>query len=206
MHRHAMFSPLGLNRRKMLAGAGAFAGTLGLSSRLGRVGAQAATPDAMAHHPIVGAWNAMTPGGPSLAVFAADGTATFANPTTIGGTTHVPLAALGPAGDVVYLTASVGTWEPTGPRSIHFTATLVITDGNGVHLGYQTNDAYPVVSADGQSLRDDQSQGKVTMRNAAGATVQELATAGAPPVTGLRMGVGAPGFPDGTHATGTPTG
>ena len=156
--------------------------------------AQDVTPSALASHPIVGAWNAMTPGGPSLAVFSADGTATFANPTT----------TRDPARGVVYQTGSVGTWEPTGPRSIHFTASLVVTDANGVHVGYYTNDAYPVVSEDGQSLVDDQSQGQVTIRDAAGAIVQEFATAGAPPVTGSRMGVGAPGFPTGTPVTGTP--
>ena len=158
--------------------------------------AQDATPSAMASHPIVGAWNAMTPGGPSLAVFSADGTATFANPPT----------AVDPDRGVVYQSGSVGVWEPTGPRGIHFTATLVVTDANGDLVGYVTNDAYPVVSEDGQSLLDDQSQGTVTIRDAAGAIVQEIATAGAPPVTGLRVGVGSPGFPEGTPTVGTPTG
>ena len=137
----------------------------------------------------------MTPGGPSLAVFSADGTATFANPTTVAD----------PDRGVVYLTDSVGAWEPTGPRSIHFTATLVVTDANGVLVGYQTNDAYPVVSEDEQSLVDDQSQSKVTIRDAAGAIVQAFATAGAPPVTGSRMSVGSPGFRAGTLTAGTPT-
>ena len=204
MPRQTLRTMSRLSRRSALGGVGVAAAALGLGT-VGRVGAQEATPGALANHPIVGAWNAMTPGGPSLAVFSADGTATFENPTTIGGTTHVPLAALGPAGDVVYLTASVGTWEPTGPRSIHFTATLVITDANGALVGYQTNDAYPVVSTDGTSLLDDQSQGKVTMRDAAGAIVQELATAGAPPVTGRRMGVGSPGFPERAATMATPT-
>ena len=60
----------------------------------------------------------------------------------------------------------------------------MVTDANGGHVGYQTNDAYPVVSEDGQSLVDDQLQGKVTIRDGAGAIVQEFATAGAPPGTG----------------------
>jgi hypothetical protein len=158
--------------------------------------AQDATPSAMASHPIVGAWNAMTPGGPSLAIFSADGTATFANPPT----------ATDPDRGVVYQSGSVGVWEPTGPRSIHFTATLVVTDANGDLVGYVTNDAYPVVSEDGRSLLDDQAQGTVTIRDAAGAIVQEIATAGAPPVTGFRVGVGSPGFPEGTPTAGTPTG
>jgi len=180
-------------RRTALAGLGA--GGLGLAMTVRGASAQDATAEAMADHPIVGVWNAMTPGGPSLATFLADGSATFANPST----------AADPARGVVYQSASVGTWEPTGPRGVHFTASLVITDANGVHLGYETNDAYPVVSEDGQTLLDDQSQGKVTIRDAAGATVQEFATAGAPPVTGIRMGVGAPGFPAVTSTSATPT-
>jgi hypothetical protein len=193
--RHRSLSLSRLNRRSAVGRAGAIAAVLGLSSRIGLATAQEATPADLANHPIVGAWNAMTPGGPSLAVFSADGTATFANPTT----------AADPDRGVIYQTASVGTWEPTGPRSIHFTATLVVTDVNGVHIGYWTNDAYPVVSEDGQSLVDDQAQGNVTIRDAAGTIVQEFATAGAPPVTGSRMGVGSPGFPTGTPPAGTPT-
>ena len=187
------WSPSHLNRRAALGRAGAIAAVLGMSSMTGRIGhatAQEATPTNLASHPIVGAWNAITPGGPSLAVFAADGTATFANPTT----------ATDPDRGVVYQSGSVGVWEPTGPRSIHFTATLIVTDANGVLVGYYTNDAYPVVNEDGQSLVDDQSQGTVTIRDAAGTTVQAFATAGAPPVTGNRVGVGSPGFPTG----GTP--
>jgi len=185
-----------VTRRTALAGLGAGGLGLALAVTARHAAALDATAETMADHPIVGVWNAMTPGGPSLATFLADGSATFANPTT----------AADPARGVVYQSASVGTWEPTGPRGVHFTASLVITDANGAHLGYYTNDAYPVVSEDGQTLLDDQSQGKVTIRDAAGATVQEFATAGAPPVTGIRMGVGAPGFPVGTPTAGTPTG
>jgi hypothetical protein len=184
-----------VSRRTALAGLGAGGLGLALATRGHRAAAQEATPDALATHPIVGVWNAMTPGGPSLATFLADGSATFANPPT----------AVDPARGVIYLSPSVGTWEPTGPRGIHFTATLVITDANGTHVGYQTNDAYPVVSEDGQTLLDDQSQGQVTIRDAAGVTVQAFATAGAPPVTGTRMGVGAPGFPADTPTAATPT-
>jgi len=185
-----------VSRRTTLAGLGAGGLGLALATRGHRAAAQEATPDALATHPIVGVWNAMTPGGPSLATFLADGSATFANPPTAMDSTR----------GVVYLSPSVGTCEPTGPRGIHFTASLVITDANGAHVGYETNDAYPVVSEDGQTLLDDQSQGQVTIRDAAGATVQAFATAGAPPVTGTRMGVGAPGFPpEGEPTASTPT-
>jgi hypothetical protein len=75
------------------------------------------------------------------------------------------------------------------------------SDAEGNYVGSVTIDGYPVVSEDGQSLLDDQSQGTITIRDAAGAVVQEMPTAGAPPVTGIRMGAGAPGFPE---ATATP--
>jgi len=181
-----------VSRRTALAGLGAGGIGLAVAASARPAAAQDAASEAMAGHPIVGVWNAMTPGGPSLATFLADGSATFANPPT----------AMDPARGVVYLSPSVGTWEPVSERGIHFTASLVITDANGSHVGYQTNDAYPVVSEDGQTLLDDQSQGTVTIRDAAGATIQEMPTAGAPPVTGTRMGVGAPGFP---VAAATPT-
>jgi hypothetical protein len=192
---HASFRATSrLSRRTALWGIGAAAAvSLG---HLDPTSAQGATPSGLTSHPIVGTWNVMTPGGPSLPVFSADGTATFANPRTAADPDH----------GVVYQSGSVGAWESTGPRSVHFTATLVVTDANGGLVGYVTNDAYPVVSEDGQSLLDDQSQGKVTIRDAAGAIVQEFATAGAPPVTGRRVGVGSPGFPEGTSTAGTPTG
>ena len=158
-----------VSRRTALAGIGA--GGLGLAlATTARGGAAQDAAAEMAGHPIVGVWNATTPGGPSLATFLADGSATFANPPTAADPTH----------GVVYQSSSVGTWEPVSERGIHFTASLVITDANGVHVGYYTNDAYPVVSEDGQTLVDDQSQGTVTIRDAAGATVQAFATAGAP--------------------------
>jgi hypothetical protein len=193
-HRH-VFSSSSLNRRAALGSFGAIAAVLGLGSSVSRATAQEATPSALATHPIVGAWNVMTPGGPSLAVFSADGTATFANPATAADPDH----------GVVYQSSSVGTWAPTGPRSITFTGMLALSDANGVNIGYWSNDAYPVVSEDGQSLLDDQSQGMVTIRDAAGAIVQEFATAGAPPVTGTRMRVGNPGFPEEAPRPATPT-
>jgi hypothetical protein len=156
--------------------------------------AQAATPDAMAHHPIVGVWNVMTPGGPSLAVF-------FANGANIQG---LPATQMGPQG-VTFVGPQVGTWEPTGPRSIHFTGVQLHSDANGDFTGTVTIDAYPEVSEDGQTLHDDLSQGMVTIRNASGVILEEMPSAGGPPVTGIRMGVGLPGFPAGMSGTATPT-
>src|SRR5215213_3164906 len=60
-----------LSRRTALAGLGAGAVTLATARR-----SSAQDPvGELASHPIVGTWNAMTPGGPVLADFSADGTA-----------------------------------------------------------------------------------------------------------------------------------
>ena len=81
----------------------------------------------------------------------------------------------------------------------------MLSDSNGAFLGTVTIDGYPEVSEDGQTLIDDQSQALVTIRDAAGTILQEMPAAGAPPVMGVRMGVGAPGFAELSAMTGTPT-
>jgi hypothetical protein len=59
-----------------------------------------------------------------------------------------------------------------------------------------TVDGYPVVGEDGHTCGVGGS--KVTIRDPAGAVVQQVMTSGAPsgrPVTRTRMGSGSPGFP-----------
>ncbi len=148
--------------------------------------------DARAGHPIVGVWNVKAPGGPALAVFFADGTNIQA----------VAATQAGPGG-VTFVSTEVGTWEPTGPRSVHFTSVQLLSDANGAFVGTVTIDAYPTVSEDGQTLLDDDPRSGPTIRDAAG-TVVDVITGG-PPATGVRMGVGAPGFPAASPAAGTPT-
>lgn len=106
---------------------------------------------------------------------------------------------------MTFVGPQVGTWEPTGPRSIHFTGVQLHSDANGTFTGTVTIDGYPEVSEDGQTLLDDQSQVVVTIRDAAGRILQEMPGAGGPPVTGMRMGVGMPGFVMGAPAAATPT-
>jgi hypothetical protein len=183
-----------VSRRTALAGLGATGLGLALATRSRVATAQEASPEAMASHPIVGAWNVMTPGGPSLAVFSADG-------TNIQG---LPATQAGPQG-VDFVGAQVGTWEPVSARGIHFTGVQLHSDANGTFTGTVTIDGYPEVSEDGQTILDDQSQVMITIRDAAGAIVQQVPGAGSPPVTGTRMGVGSPGFPEGTPTAATPT-
>ena len=180
-----------LSRRTALSGVGAGTAALGLS-HLNRAAAQEATPDAMADHPIVGAWMVTTPIGPSLAVFFADG-------INIQG---LQASQAGPLG-VTFVGPQIGVWEPTGPRSVHFTGVQWHSDANGALVGTITIDGYPTVSADGQRLLDDNPESGPTIRDAAGTILDVLR--GGPPVTAVRMGVGSPGFPEGTPTAGTPT-
>ena len=186
-------TPPSLSRRHALARFSVAAAALSLGSPVSRATAQEATPHAMADHPIVGVWNVITPGGPSLAVFFADG-------TNIQG---LPATQVAPRG-VTFVGPQVGTWVPTGPRSIHFTGVQLHSDANGIFTGTVTIDGYPDVSEDGKTVLDDQSRSVVTIRDAAGVIVQEIPGAGAPPVTGVQMAPGAPGFPNGSSSA-TPT-
>lgn len=185
-------SPSRLNRRVALGGAGAIAGLLGLGNRLDQANAQEATPNAMATHPIVGAWMVTTPAGPSLAVFFADG-------INIQG---LPASQAGPLG-VTFVGPQVGTWEPIDEHSVHFTGVQWHSDATGTLVGTVTIDGHPTVSEDGQTLRDDNPESGPTIRDAAGTVVDVLL--GGPLVTGVRMRVGVPGLPGTTSVTGTPT-
>ena len=183
-----------VSRRAALAGLGAGGLGLALAARGLDASAQEATPDARANHPIVGVWMVTTPIGPSLAVFSADG-------TNIQG---VPTAQAGPQG-VTFTGAQVGTWEPDGERRVHFTGVQLQTDASGAFVGSVTIDGHPRVSEDGRTIVDDAPETTITIRDAAHNVVQVVTpNPGSPPATGVRMGVGAPGFPLATPAAGTP--
>jgi hypothetical protein len=169
----------------------------GVVSALRPAAAQDATPfpNPRRGHPIVGVWLVTTPIGPSLAVFSADG-------SNIQG---VPTVQAGPHG-VTFTGAQVGTWEPISDRQIHFTGVQLQTDATGTFVGTVTIDGHPRVSDDGQTLIDDAPETTITIRDATNAVVQVIhPNPGSPPAMGVRMGVGAPGFPIGTPVAGTPT-
>ncbi len=198
--RHRSLSPSSLNRRAALGRAGAIAAVLGLSSRIGHATAQEATPTDLADHPLTGMWLAMAnpplpgdPQFPATSLYTADGVVLLVFPTT----------QVGPQG-VVFNAPAMGTWEADSDRRGHFTAVQLQSDANGVFLGSVTIDGYPEVSEDGQTFADDGSRAVITIRDAAGAIVQEVSGVFDRPVTAIRMGVGAPGFPTGTPVTGTP--
>ncbi len=190
MPQESFRSPSSMNRRTALSGVGAGAAALGLG-HLNRAAAQDATPDAMANHPIVGAWMVTTPAGPAMAVFFADG-------TNIQG---LPATMPGPRG-VTYVSTQVGRWEPIDERGVHFTGVQFHTDANGTLVGTVTIDGHPTVSEDGQTLLDDNPESGPTIRDAVGNVID--VPRGGPPATGVRMGVGDPGLP-GATPMGTPS-
>jgi hypothetical protein len=192
MNRHLITRPV--TRRSALAGLGASGLGLALANAARPANAQDASPD-LANHPVVGAWRAITPGGPSLVLFHPDGSALFI----------IPANFADPQLGVVSQTAEVAVWEPTGERSIHYTSSWLRSDATGTFLGFSTVEGYPNVSEDGQTLNDDLSQVKITNRDADGVIVEEISPAGAPPVVAYRMTVGSPGFPEATSEAGTPT-
>jgi hypothetical protein len=191
-----------MRRRSVLLSAvsGALTGALAASRT---TTAQEATPSARANHPIVGAWLVMDPRDPlntRPAVFAADGT------LTIG---YVPTGFLQPERGVVLQGTAIGVWEPTGERSVHLTYVQALSDLNGAYLGTRTRDAYPEVSDDGQTFRDDGTQVRITVRDATNTIVNEAgggsAEAATRQVHAIRMQVGNPGFPEAAPGAGTPT-
>ena len=179
-----------LSRRTALSGVGAATAALSLG-QLHPATAQEATPSALASHPMVGAWMATTPSGLAPGIFFPDGTVVVV----------VPATGTSPLG-TTYVSTAVGTWQPVSARGIHFTVVQLHSDANGNYVGSITTDGHPVVSEDGQRLVDDSPESGPTVRDAQGTVLDVLR--GGPPVTGVRMGVGAPGFPEGPAAAGTP--
>ena len=148
------------------------------------VGAPAAqAKESFADDPLVGAWMVQTPGGPAMAVFSADGTVVQGIPTTQSG-----------PGGLTYVSAEVGTWEPTGDHTNHFTAVELLSDANGVFTGTVTIDAYQRVSDDGQTFVSTEGT-SVTIRDAAGNVVM-VDSNNDHPAMGTRMSVGSPGLPE----------
>jgi hypothetical protein len=185
-------SDASLSRRTALAGLGA--GGIGVAlAAPGRIAAaQEAPSEAMANHPMVGAWMASTPSGLAPGIFFPDGTVIIV----------VPVTGNGPLG-TTYVSTQPGTWEPVSERGIHFTGVQLHSDANGTYVGSITIDGHPIASEDGQSFVDDSPESGPTIRDAQGTVLDVLR--GGPPVTGVRMGVGAPGLPEGTAAAGTPS-
>jgi hypothetical protein len=180
-----------VSRRTALAGLGAGGLGVALAAPGTRVAAQEASTDALAGHPLVGTWLAITPFGASPETFAADGTVIE-------------------AGDqgVTFYGPGIGVWTSTGERSGAFTFVQALGHADGAYAGTLTIDGHLDVSEDGQSFVDDAPETTLTFRDAQNNVLQAInpfkpGEGSLPLVTAIRMAVGAPGFPPG--AAGTPT-
>jgi hypothetical protein len=186
-----------ISRRTALAGLGAGGLGLALAATARPAAAQDSTPDEVANHPMVGAWLVAGPRGPSMTIVHPNGTWMDAGLA----------AAPGPNG-TTFNSTTIGTWEPYGERGIHFTAVLSQTDAAGVFVGSLTIDGHPTASEDGLTFSDNDPETTLTIRDAKHNVVQVIADwkddPTLPPRTGVRMGVGAPGFPEGTPTMATP--
>ena len=186
-------TPNSVSRRTALAGLGAGSLGLALAATTRHASAKDTTSEAMANHPMVGAWLVAGPRGPSMTIVHPNGT--WQDGSLAAGP--------GPNGTTIN-SATVGTWEPYGERGIHFTAVQTQTDAEGVFVGSATLDAYPVASEDGLTFSDHDPETHLTVRDAGHKVVQVIAgwkdDPTLPPRTAVRMGVGAPGFPEGTPA------
>jgi len=184
-------TPGPVSRRATIAALAA--GGLGLAA----TGSRAAGRQDLADHPLTGWWlataNPIRPDQPQIAVptlCTADGSFLAFH----------PVSQLGPDG-VQFTSDLVGTWTADSDRRGHFTAVQSLSDLEGTFLGTITIDGYPEVSEDGMTFIDDGSRVVITIRDPGGAVVDAFPGAGGRPVTGTRMGVDAPGFPEATPAS-----
>ena len=176
----------------LLVLAGSLASTLGVAAQ--------DADGSLADHPLTGTWLAMAnpplPEDPQVAApsyFGADGSVLL----------MFPLTQAGPQG-VQFNSAGVGTWEADGERRGHFTVVQSFSDAEGTYMGTLTIDGYPVVSEDGQTFVDDGSLVMVTIRDAAGAIVDQFPGGTDRPITAIRMAPGAPGFPESSPVPASP--
>ena len=180
-----------MRRRSVLISALASAGTSTFAVGRTSVVAQEATRDAMASHPMVGAWVALKP-SPGPVSFAADGT------MIIG----VSPNYLDPTLGLTFQGPLIGAWEPVSERGVHLTAIQALTDADGTFVGTFTLEAHPVVSEDGQRFTDT-GQTRFIVRDASNAIVSDDTITD--DQAGVRITPGALPLADATPAAGTPT-
>ena len=181
-----------MRRRSVLLSAvsGALAGALVLGRSQGVAAPQ--EPASLADHPLTGDWMAMAnqaPGAPQVPApshFGADGSVLFVFPPTQVGMGGVDSCRRmrGPGKPIATAAATSRPLSSSRMRTEPSSAPSP-SMATGSERGRQT-------------FVDDGSKVMVTIRDATGAVVQQMPGAGAPPVTGMRMAPGIPGFPGGT--------
>jgi hypothetical protein len=176
-----------ISRRAAVAGAGGLGPALAAAR-------PATAQDAMAGHPIVGTWYSLTPLGPALSNYGADGTMTVVFASTQAGQAGVTAHS-----------SFLGAWEPTDDRGVRFTMIQITSDAAGIYLGTVTIEGFPTVAADGQTFIDAAPESKITIRDAANAVVAVIGGDGStPPVTSVRVTAGGFTFPEIAPPAATP--
>jgi hypothetical protein len=133
---------------------------------------------------MVGTWLSGTnPNDLALVHWDADGSMDFQGSTA-------PTTASD--GAVTYNDTAMGVWEPSSARGIHITFTFASRDATGAVTGTTTVDGYPVASEDGLSFTDEGTKVVVTLRGPTGVVTQVIN--GVPPVSGVRVTPGKPGY------------
>jgi hypothetical protein len=178
------------NRRQLIAAAGGGL-AVALAAMPNRGLAQAAND--YSDHPMTGMWLAMAnpalPGNPPLpapSLFTAEGYVVLQFPP-------IDIGANGP----VIQGNPLGVWEPYDEQTAHFTVVQSLSAPDGTLIGSVTINGFPSVNDDNMTFTDRAELTHVTIRDANGAILQEIP--GDPSgrrVTGIRMAVDAPGFPE----------
>jgi hypothetical protein len=162
-----------VSRRTALAGLGAGGLGLALATTTRHALAQDAAAE-MANHPLVGTWlSGASAAQLTVSHFGADG-----NLTQNGF-----LTGTSPDNRMMMQSSPfAGVWEPDGDRGIHITFTALTFDATGAVTGSITVDGYPVATEDGNAFWDD---GTRAITQVGGPV---------PPVAGVRMAPGKPGY------------
>jgi hypothetical protein len=172
-----------VSRRAALAGLGA--GSLGLALAA-PTRQTAAESSSLADHALTGAWLVTLPGGVAPSFFGADGTVLLACPT----------CEQNAAGQIVYSTSAMGTWESAGDHGGYVNVVQVLTGSSGGFMGTRSLLWYPEVSEDGQSFLGDGATMRVYLRDSTNTVIAIRGEDGdLPPLAGVRMSPGSQGFP-----------
>lgn len=178
-----------VSRRAALAGLGAGSLGLALAAPTRQTAAESAS---LGDHTLTGAWLVSLPGGVAPAHFSADGTVLLACPT----------CEQNAAGQIIYSTSALGTWESAGDRAGSVNVLQVLTDSAGAFVGTRSLLWNPEVSEDGHSFLGDGATMRVYLRDSTNTVIAIRGEDGdLPPLSGVRMSPGSHGFP---APTGSP--
>jgi hypothetical protein len=165
-----------MRRRSVLLSA--VSGALSSALTVGRTtAAQEATPGALAGHPLVGTWAAMTPGGVVPQTHGLDGSLIAAFPPNY----------VDPVLGLTFQGPALGRWESTGARSGRLTFLQALSDAAGAYVGSFLLAGDIEASEDGQTWVAT-AEAHVIVRDAGNAIIFDQVTPVDPPVTATRMG------------------